>query len=191
MQERPSLLEAGVGRFWDNTWLSSSWETPLAVTGLVLTQGQEQGSRLLGVCLCVWSVHRNCHSHTSHAPTPDMPEQGAVICCPYLNSLIIFRNTEPWCVGSLRTWSRNAQQTYRVHFQPASLYPPPIFGHHGLQPGHVSEQYLFPKGKQGLCPATSDLQACIRKPTPPTHSTLWRICKLHDLVREFGIHMSY
>ena len=47
------------------------------------------------VCVCVWSIHRNCHTHTPHAPTPYMPEQGVVICCPYLNLLTIFRNSEP------------------------------------------------------------------------------------------------
>lgn len=32
----------------------------------------------------------------------------------------------------------------------------------------------------------SHLQACICKPTPPTHNTLFRhLLKLHDLVREF------
>lgn len=67
-----------------------------------------------------------------------------------------------------------------------SLYLPLTSGDLGLQPGHISEQHLFPKARQGSCPAMFDLQACIHKPTPPTHSTFGYSLKVFNLVREFG-----
>ena len=67
-----------------------------------------------------------------------------------------------------------------------SLYLPLTCGDLGLQPGHISEWHLFPKARQGSCPAMFDLRACMHKPTPPTHSTFGHSLKVFNLVREFG-----
>jgi hypothetical protein len=158
------------------------WEPLSAVTGWVLTQAWEWGTRLLGVHLYE-SKHRNCPTHTH------IPRQGRAICVLNPNLLILFRNSELW------RWWFCKDMTQKCSIDLKGAFPTTVT----IYPSHLDTAIIrcTSYGEAGSCLVTSNHQAWITSPHHLLILLVWHSFNMCNMVREmrgeqlFWLRMSF